>query len=280
MTLGEKIKEARKKKKLTQAHLAGDRITRNMICLIEKDAANPSIETLRYIAHRLNLPLSYLVSDTDDVFYFAKKEALEGILTAYTSKNYTVAISRAEKLEKTDDELAYILSDSYFNLGKKALLGGSLVTAKKHLDKAVFYCEKTCYNTERIKALTAMYSALAKNIGAPLLEFDTDFYLKLLNSSFDLEFYNYITLNYDYKYKNPIFKNHIQAKKNMKERDYSAAANLLAEVDAAVHKTEYNAYVIFSIYSDLEICCKQLGDFERAYKYSSKRFSLLEGFKA
>ncbi len=279
MTLGEKIRQERKKKKMTQAHLAGERITRNMVSLIEKDAANPSIETLKYIAKRLNLPLSYLVSDGDDAFYFAKKEALGGILAAYRAKNYPITVSRIEKLERIDDELAFILADSHLEIGKKALLGGSLNTAERQLSRAIDYCNETCYNTERIRALAAMYTAVAKNIGTPLLEFDIEAYRMSANDMLDVEFYNYLTLNFDYRFKSAVFGKHLAAKRNMKERNYSSALSELKEAETIVRSGEYNAYVIFGIYSDLEVCYKQLGDFEQAYKYSSKRFSLLEGFK-
>ena len=59
MTLGEKIKNARKSKKITQAELAKDKITRNMVSCIESNRVNPSLETIRYIANELSLPVSY-----------------------------------------------------------------------------------------------------------------------------------------------------------------------------------------------------------------------------
>ena len=86
MTFGEKIRLERKKRKLTQAQLAGTSVTRNMISLIEKDLANPSLDTLKKIAEKLELPLSYLVSDGDDAFTYAKRDALDGIKAAFTAK--------------------------------------------------------------------------------------------------------------------------------------------------------------------------------------------------
>ncbi len=280
MTLGEKIKYERKRQLLTQADIAGDRITRNMISLIEKDSANPSIDTLRYIADRLNLPLSYIISDDDDAFYYIKKDALAGIKEAYMSGNFSTAALRIERLGKRDDELSMILADSYLEIGKKFLLGGSLFSASKHLTKALEICDESCYNTDRIKAMAHMYLSVANNIVSPLLAFDTDEFSKTMCGSFDLEFFHYLTLNSDFKFSNQIYAKHLSAKKLMKEKDFTTALTLLTEADASARTGQYNAYAIFGIYSDLEICYKQLGDFEKAYKYSSKRFSLLEGFKA
>ncbi len=280
MTFGEKIRNERKKRRLTQAQLAGDAVTRNMISLIEKDAANPSLETLRKIAEKLNLPLSYLVSDGDDAFFYAKKDAIDGIKAAYTAKNYAVTVSRIEKLENTDDELSYILADCYLGLGKKALNGGALVTAVGHFKKALAFCDATLYDTERIRALSKMYLAVAENIQSPLLEFDRSTYEAAVKSSYDVDFYNYLTLNFDYPYSNKTFALHLEAKKLIKDKNYIAASEILSGIDAVKRSGEYNAYVIFGIYSDLELCYKQLCDFENAYKYSSKRLSLLEGFKS
>ena len=42
MTLGQKIREARQSKGMTQKELVGDYITRNMLSKIENDSAIPS----------------------------------------------------------------------------------------------------------------------------------------------------------------------------------------------------------------------------------------------
>jgi transcriptional regulator with XRE-family HTH domain len=65
LTLGQKIKAIRKEKGLTQAELVEDRITRNQLSLIENGINNPSIGTLEFIAQRLNVPMSYFLSNDD-----------------------------------------------------------------------------------------------------------------------------------------------------------------------------------------------------------------------
>lgn len=64
MTLGQKIKSARLARGMTQKELVGDAITRNMLSKIENDAATPSVRTLDYLAHALDLPVSYLLGDS------------------------------------------------------------------------------------------------------------------------------------------------------------------------------------------------------------------------
>lgn len=59
--LGAAIKKLRKEKKMTLAQLAGDRLTKGMLSLIENGKAQPSIESLRYIADRLEVDVTALL---------------------------------------------------------------------------------------------------------------------------------------------------------------------------------------------------------------------------
>ena len=61
--IGERIRELRQKKGLTQKELAGDKITRNMLSQIESGNAVPSVKTLTYLAQVLELPPSVLLPD-------------------------------------------------------------------------------------------------------------------------------------------------------------------------------------------------------------------------
>ncbi|MFS0876157.1 helix-turn-helix domain-containing protein [Solibacillus isronensis] len=61
--LGERIKKLRKQKKLTQTELVGERLTKGMLSLIENGKAQPSMESLRFIAKRLNVDVDYLLDD-------------------------------------------------------------------------------------------------------------------------------------------------------------------------------------------------------------------------
>ena len=60
MTLGEKIKSARKAKRITQRELAKDKLTRNMISRIESGTATPSLDTIKYVANELKLPVKFI----------------------------------------------------------------------------------------------------------------------------------------------------------------------------------------------------------------------------
>ena len=64
MTVGEKIRLARLEAGLSQRQLCGQTVTRNMLSLIENGAARPSMDTLSYFARQLGKPISYFLDET------------------------------------------------------------------------------------------------------------------------------------------------------------------------------------------------------------------------
>ncbi len=277
--LGLKIKSLRKMKKITQAELVGDKITRNMLSRIESGNANPSLETLKLIAEGLSVSVAYLLSDDDDLLYYEKKDKLNKIYRAYEAKKYKAVIDLMSSLPGLDNELYLILSSSHLEYAKELISNGSLVTAEKNLNSASEYAEKTLLNTEYIKAQIPMYSAICKNIQSPLLEFDSQVYIGLVSGSVEYEFFKYLTHDYSYAFENPMYALHMEAKKLINERNYLLAVKRLLTASELIKQKSYNAYVVFSIYADLEYCYKQLYDYENAYLYSTKRMTLLENFK-
>lgn len=280
MTIGEKIKKARIEHRMTQTDLAGEYLTRNMISAIESDKATPSISTLTHIASVLDLPLPYLLSPENDLFYFRKKERIGAIKSALETKNYNLCISLVTKMDVLDDELSFILAQCYFELGMASCRNGSLVSAKKQLLLSRDHCERTMYDTRRFEAIIPLYLAIAENVSSPLLEFDEGKFLLLMQSAFDYEFYKYVTLDFDYEFKNERFGMHMKAKQLIKDRKYADALKLLLEIENTKTDHERNAYLMFSVYGDLDTCYRQLFDFESAYRFATKRISLLEGFNS
>ncbi|KAA0948856.1 helix-turn-helix transcriptional regulator [Sporosarcina sp. ANT_H38] len=62
-TLGERIRKLRKQQKLTLEALAGEGLTKGMLSLIENNKANPSMDSLSYIAGRLGVEVSELLEE-------------------------------------------------------------------------------------------------------------------------------------------------------------------------------------------------------------------------
>ena len=280
MTLGEKIKNARIEKGLTQSEVTEDKITRNMLSAIESNKALPSLDTLFHISDKLELPIAYLLSDDFDVDVYRKNQCIEQIKNAFSAKLYLECIELVEDIDYCDDELAYILAYSYFEAGASAARLGSFVTAEKYLMKSRKYCGLTVYDTSVMECKIPLYESFVKNVNSPLLDFDNAQFVNNMSDIVDYEFYKYICNDSEYPYTNKLFKKHILARTKIKERKYYDAINILLEIAESKSSFEYNAYFMYSVYGDLDNCYKQICDFENAYKYSGKRISMLEGFNS
>lgn len=278
--IGKKIKAERKKRGLTQSALAGDKITRNMLSRIESESATPSLDTLEYIAKRLSLPVSYLLADECDENAYVRMAAMPKIRAAYRDGDYAYAIKLGKEVAELDDELALILAYSNFNLGKAATLSGALKSGASYLKESLKYSKETIYDTAKIECAVPLYSALCSNIQSPLLEFDARGFLDAFRDVNELEFYNYLTLNFDYVYSNTAYSEHLEAKRLINGRDYQKALAILLPLVDEIRRLGYNAYMMLSVYTDVESCYRQIQDFENAYKYARKRMSLGEGFNS
>jgi len=65
--IGTRIKEVRQALGLTQAEVAGDKLSRSYISAIEGGRIKPSLQNLRLIAARLGKPESYLLPDKQEL---------------------------------------------------------------------------------------------------------------------------------------------------------------------------------------------------------------------
>ena len=179
-----------------------------------------------------------------------------------------------------DDELAYVMAYANFELGVTMARRGSFMSAEKYLTQAMKYSGKTVYDTKSIECKIPLYMSFVKNVNAPLWDFDVDAFENAVDDAVDFEFFKYVCNDMEYSYKNPIFKKHIAAKIKMRERRYYDAISILLDIAESRASFEYNAYLMYSVYSDLDNCYKQITDFENAYKYSGKRISMMEGFNS
>ena len=280
MTLGEKIKHTRLSLGLTQTQVGGNVVTKNMVSLIESDKATPSFETLIHIANVLKLPLGYLLGDVDELFFYKKIEHIEQIYTLYREKKFSDCISLVNSLMGTDNELEYIIANCYFEMGVYFYKCGSFNQAKSNLTDAILHSKNTIFDTERIELSSPLYLAVCTNFNAPLLEFDQDSFEQRLDKYIESDLYHYITLDSQYKFRHIPYAKHIEAKRLIHERKYRDALDILLQIEQTRGEYDYDAYLMFSVYADIDNCYKNLFDFENAYRYSSKRISMIEGFNS
>ena len=279
MKLGEKIKAERIRLGLTQNAIAGDFITRNMLSCIESGKVQPSIETLKYLSETLNLPIGYLMDEEANLFSYKKEKAIPNIRKAYTQKRYQDCLTLIDALGEMDDEIRFLYVCASFYYGKRLTIAGDLRRAEQHFENCKKHMDSCIYPTEEFKALIPLYSAIVRNIQSPLLELDAEAFNKHIFSSYDYEFFRYLHQDQEFSYENEVFRLHMEAKALLRTRKYNEAINILHKLEDMKGPEQYNSCVILSVYSDLELCYKELINFEQAYRYANKRISLLEGFR-
>ena len=175
--VGQKIKEARLSKKMTQAEVVGTFITRNMLSQIESGTAMPSMKTLAYLSTVLDLPLSSLLSEENGMIEppqalvdsspygqlcslksLAAKQDFNGIISMLSA-------SFSSEDDIYDEKAAYFARASY----ECALLcetAKDLPAAITHAKNAEYYASAGFYANPKLKADAVLLLAhLAEELG-------------------------------------------------------------------------------------------------------------------
>lgn len=146
--LGERIRELRTRLGITQKELAGDKITRNMLSLIESGNASPSVSTLLYIADRLGTSAGYFFTSTeeDEGRYF-KLSIIDDLKTKFREKNYRECekICKSVPLSAWDDEMSYLAAMSYLHTAMEAAELFDMTQAMESLKQARFHANRSMY---------------------------------------------------------------------------------------------------------------------------------------
>ena len=107
MTLGEKLRSARQKKGLSQTHVAGEHMTRNMLSQLENDLASPSVRTLMYLAQVLDVSVGWLLNEASDA---DSAEITKQIKELYRNGKYLDCVELLSRTEQSlDDEQMLLL---------------------------------------------------------------------------------------------------------------------------------------------------------------------------
>ena len=153
MTLGEKLKEARKQASLSQEQLAEKLgVSRSAVAKWETDNGIPDVGNLKVIARLLHVSIDYLLDDSEGMDVSVLRESYDrsayGKGSKFTKKNRVVrdkfpdgeiyALLAEQKLtcgEKVVDNLLGILTDAPFGIP-------SLLNSIKNMDKQFYLVEQ------------------------------------------------------------------------------------------------------------------------------------------
>lgn len=285
MSIGEKIKALRSAKLMTQSELAGSEITRNMLSRIENGAAQPSLDTLRYLANKLNVSPGFLLAEGGDEHIYVKHNEIRGIKTAYLMEDYRICRDMCLNSASTDDdEVGLILAECTLAIAIEEFKNGNLRDACEFFDKAIEACANTIYNTNHITSTSAMYFKYMRNISATLSSNTVDESEVAAWGALSDKFCAYASAFLNFADENgeiivlppeqSIFGLHITAIKYIKQENYGAAYEYLHRI--LVSEEIAPEPMMYFVFSDLELACRETGDFKGAYEYSINKMELLQ----
>ena len=147
MTLGQKLKQTRLARGMTQAQVVGDRITRNMLSQIENDLASPSVGTLEYLASVLNVRLTWLLESEQEEAEAGRTQQLRALLK---SGEYAACLELAPE-HAPDDEQALLLALAAAQCALHALEAERFAAAQQLARQALSWNEASLYGHAQVR---------------------------------------------------------------------------------------------------------------------------------
>lgn len=285
MTLGEKIRRTRLQKGLTQAQLAGDCITRNMLSQIEHDAAKPSMRTLEHIARTLEVKMGWLLEKTE----LDRDNALQEARDRYQEKDYVNCLEQLQRQSGPTQEGILLTALCVGELAQVCLDREEYGPAEDYARQALAACDQCLYPTWNVQALAAsvlVVCRMAADQEAETAVADLrDRYLRgqtavgchLLMAHYHLgqqhvqaaerEIWSIADLPEENRAEYLILRGHIA---NQKEQFENAALYF----QQAEESQPSSKRLLRLLYQGMERCCKELEQYKLAYEYAVKQKEL------
>lgn len=265
MELGEKLRMARQEAGLSQRQLCGEVITRNMLSQIEHGTARPSMETLRFLAARLEKPVSYFLEE--DVVTSPNQTLMEQARQAYASGDVPGACQYLEAFRQPDPvlewEWRYLSSMAMQAAAAQALTQGKTLYARQLLEKAAAVdCGIPGVQRQRLLLLGRIPGVELAEIVGQLPSLDEELLLRaeaallmqaadraqaMLAAAEDQESSRW---------------NLLMGQSLLQKKQYAAASQCLKKAEE-----DYPEVCIAA----LEVCYRELGDYRQAYEYACKQ---------
>lgn len=288
MNIGEKIKQLRLSKLMTQSDLAGNQITRNMLSSIEHGTALPSLPTAIYIAERLNVPLGYLLSEGEEDFFYRKMSNIANIRRAFAAKDFAGCLSLLSLFgDESDDELALICAECEYGRGLQAFENGRLRVAAAAWDRALLATARTRFDTtwlrERIAVCFRHLSELSSTLISDVLDAEEiehahalgDVLIEYVMACEALERgHGEAAREFVARHPTSLYGERLTALLLMREEEYRKAQDILEKLLAKDELTF--GVLLYEVFGDLETCYRKNDDYKRAYEFSGSRIGLLE----
>lgn len=288
--IGEKIKKLRLQRNMTQSELAGDLITRNMLSRVENGAALPSLPTVWYLAERLGIPAGFLLAEGNDDRIWRKMNRIDGIRRVLRSGDPRICLALCREdcdNGEADDEIYLIMAQCSLCLAREEFERGHLHDACAAFDSAVDYADRTMYDTSAIRQTAALYfrfmhrlsfmlySEMMPDVGDALFGSDDVFGRYVLaREALEAGEMRRVAAYLENGREDDPWRLHLRAHMLTQNGDYAAAEQALRQLLHA--ESARSEVLMYCVFCDLEICCREQSDFRGAYEYSQNKVMLLE----
>lgn len=288
MNIGERIKALRLRKQMTQADLAGESVSRNMVSLIEHGRATPSVQTLEAIAAKLKVTPALLIAEEKEWTALLKQETVSDIRIAFSGNNYRICVDLCRSLYKNglekDDEVDLAMAESLLELAREAFANDHIRVCCQLLDEAVLYAERTVYYTEHILSAAWWFfeylgllspSLVSENLSSAFVASESlqkDVYCRYIRAVIEGA-ENLLLLQTDPAFAE-LLAAHVRSRHCMKMQEYEKATNILADI---LHSPDIlPGIVMYHVFCDIEECCRKVGNGKNEVNYREAKLSIFE----
>ena len=263
MELGEKLLCARQEAGLSQRQLCGDVITRNMLSQIEHGTARPSMDTLQYLASRLGKSVSYFLEE--DVVTSSNLSLMQQARQAWkegdTEKTRQLLLAFQFPDETFAWEWRYLTALCSLAAAKKAISQGKILYAQKLLEETE---TDTFSELKRRKLLlcASIPGADLQDISRQLPSLDEELLIRAEAALIQGKLSRAADLLAAAEDKENLRWNLLRGRTFVLQKQYAEAVKYLEKAEATYPK---------DCASLLEICFRELGNFQKAYFYACKQ---------
>lgn len=284
MTLGQKLRQTRLERGLSQSQVAGQCVTRNMLSQIEHDQATPSMRTLEHLAQALDVSVGWLLSDeqTD-----AAMERLRKARAMFREGNDEGCLALFGQDAPADDETLLLCATAAARLADKMLMDEKTARAKELSALALGWNQKSLYENALVQTLAL--DVLAR---CAMQDADAEEAVEQYKACY-LEQQNAVRYHFTMA-RFHLRQEHVQAAEReiwsiVDLPEESRAEYLILRGKIASKREQYENAALYyhqaeelplgrmlerELYQGLEVCCRELGDYQQAYLYASKQLAM------
>lgn len=263
MELGEKLRQARIEAGLSQRQLCGEEITRNMLSLIENGSAKPSMKTLQYLASRLGKSVSYFLEET--AVLSPNQEIMVSARQLYDSGKFAEADRLLEGYRFPDPvydrekELLWVLMR--LKLAEEAIRQERFVYAAEILKQTPV---ETAYLAEALnrRRLLLLGSIPGQSVAAQLPSIDEELLLRAHEAFDTKDAARAVHLLEAMESKDSPQWHLLRGRIDLQQKKWKSAEKHLRKAEKVFSR---------EVVPLLEICYRELGNFQKAYEYACKQ---------